>query len=124
MTYYLCGGLYSDPAATREQGQRQPRKFSFVAPTRGLPYVRFTEEAGHDLWRMCQHHSHLYMVDDTLEYAVLEQTSAWCPTVLAPGLVKLTPEMREQVQAAISQQRHFETEVPGDEPQVADDDAA
>ena len=54
---FVCGGMYSTHNAEK------PFEFGLVRPTKGLPYVARTEEAGKRLFNLCQHHSHLYTLD-------------------------------------------------------------
>ncbi len=56
---YVCGGTY------RKEGQVEPQ-FCLVSPSgNSLPYVEANRKAANRLFHLCQHHSHLYSVDDS-----------------------------------------------------------
>lgn len=106
--YYCCGGMYQpedDPQRERlHLPNRNPAEFKFVCPTRGLPYVRLDEKGGRDLFHLCQHHSHLYWFDDTMEFANLLEESFEARRVPSPKQVKLTDEHKQQLKAAIEKE--------------------
>ena len=88
--YHACGAVYGWPKSPH---------FSFVCPTRGLPYVCSQERAIQTLFNLCQHHSHLYRVSDDLTTATLVQEGEFFPMErTAPKTVEIPAHERERLE--------------------------
>jgi len=87
------------PGDLKEQRTREGFHFGLVSPSRGEPYVYAVEKEARAYWRVADHHSHLYQVDDGFTTATLVECSRRC-TLNAPPVVELNKLNQDRVRRA------------------------
>ena len=103
---FVFGGEYEnlEPSDKDEQQTRPAFHFGMVHPAhRGqpiMPYVYEDEDEARRMWRLTEHHSHLYKVSDDLTTVTLVGRSGWC-SIGAPTPVALNEENQTRLRQAI-----------------------
>jgi hypothetical protein len=86
------------------------REFCLVKPTgqNALPYVYLDEEEARAVFRLVEHHAHLYCTEDCHELTLVASGCAWHPPVdvYAPRHVELSESEAARVYAGMLARVH------------------
>jgi hypothetical protein len=104
---FIFAGEFRNANQT-DEGEQQTRpgyRFGMVHPTPCgqpiTPYVYRDEDEARQMWRLTEHHSHLYKVSDDLTAVKLVEKSG-CIPVGAPAFLALNEENQTRLRRAIA----------------------
>lgn len=92
--YFVCGMPYLRPTSE----DRRHREFDLVRPKDGqLPYVARSVDSALHLFRLCQHHSHLYQVLVSGDTKRLQTGEGNSPEELGPERFQMPEHLLKEI---------------------------